>query len=87
MKREPGKIIGRVVVDRALRLNTETARETRGAAAAGVGEGLPDRSASRTSDFRCSACGAVVCESARVKLFSGITLQCTGCGQPNRIPR
>jgi hypothetical protein len=82
LKREPGKVIGRVVVDRAIRLNTGLA----GGAGPAVGD-LPPRGASKPDDFRCSGCGTVVCEGARAKLFSGITLRCTGCGQPNRIPR
>jgi hypothetical protein len=75
-------VIGRVVVDRAIRLAGGAAGDIRGALAA-----LPDRSASTSSDFLCSRCGAVVCESARVKLFSGVVLKCVRCEQPNPVPR
>jgi hypothetical protein len=75
----PGKVIGRVVVDRAIRVGT--------GGALAVAELAPARSAPTTADLRCSRCGAVVCEAVRVKLFSGIVLQCTGCGQANRVPR
>lgn len=87
LKRESGKVIGRVVVDRTIRLDTGAARDAIGSELAGLAEGPPARRRSSGSDIRCSRCDTVVCESARAKLFSGMTLQCTGCGQSNRVPR
>lgn len=79
-------MIGRVVVDRAIRIGGGGARAT----IDGVLAGLPEASAHRASthgDLRCSRCGALVCEGSRVKLFAGIVLQCTGCGHPSRVAR
>ncbi len=86
LKREAGKVIGRVVVGRAIRIGGGGARAAIDGALAGLPE-APVRRPSTHGDLRCSSCDAVVCEGSRVKLFAGIVLQCTGCGHPNRVAR
>lgn len=69
------KTIGRVAVDRAIRLRVDPS----------VVAAQPDPRASKASrDFVCARCGAVICPADRVKLFRGIVLKCTSCGEASR---
>jgi len=68
-----GRVIGRVAVDRTIRLRTE---------ATDPSSELAQRPAEK--NLTCSRCGTVVCEGSRVKLFAGIVLTCNGCGEQIR---
>ena len=72
---EHGKTLGRVTVERALRLV--------GAPDVPARDERPTRAG---DELRCLRCGAVICGTARKRIFSGIVLQCTACGAPNRAP-
>ena len=69
-----GKTIGRVAVDRAIRLQPEAPRR---GASTGVARAAPD-------DFTCAHCGTVICAAGRARLFHGMVLTCTRCGTPNK---
>ena len=87
LDRKQGKVLGRVAIDRTIRLDTRPGSVMSGSGAAGGTGGSPARDATRGGELTCSRCCAVICEGARMKLFSGIVLKCTRCGEPNPVPR
>jgi hypothetical protein len=87
LDRKQGKVLGRVAIDRTIRLETRPGSRLSGSGAAGGSGGSPARVATKASELTCSRCCAVICEGTRMKLFSGIVLKCTRCGEPNPVPR
>ncbi len=87
LDRKQGKVLGRVAIDRTIRLDTRPGSKLSGSGAAGGAGGSPARDATKVGELACSRCCAVICEGTRMRLFSGIVLKCTRCGEPNPVPR
>jgi hypothetical protein len=71
------RVLGRVAVTRALRLDRAPA----------AAPAPPASTAPRSSDVLCPRCGASLCGEARRALFAGMVLRCGGCGATARVQR